>query len=457
MDSNQIAKTLEQLLEELSPEMINEMSEEDILNFRVKLNPYGRIIQSSDKILNFSFTNLKEEYIKKLVMTGMIGYLNAACNEYKCPDGHPLIDVYSYVKNPEIFEDSYKNWTMTDKITEEIAHNKAMMEKRVIIKEFLEDMFQYNPNTHVRSVYKPNPKDIARNIIDTPAANLAVAELSKRDMEFREKMIEYDRLQKLIAMKESAGEKVDEELANLVAKKLIIPGLHYKNVDFENWSQEDRNLLNTVSNMIPPADIFSKFKNYYEINYDKLREAVLHLYCDKAEFDIALLPYSMHDSQEEAEDFKQKHRDEVITDIFSATSGKWNFFAPFSKVRESMKFFNKDTAVLEGIATQIEADAKIGSELLKNKIKLQKQKNIIESGPDAELFSDWRKKNSVLKDMKAITLDDDDRIVNEAPDDGIAVNVFRIGDGGMMKKDHFYTKAVAPVEMPNELPGPSSK
>ena len=460
MTTQQIANDIEKLLEELDTEAIQDMTEEELLSLRSKLNPYGRIIEGSDNYLNFSYTNLEENYQKKLLMTGMIGYLNTACNEYHVPDGHPVIDVYDYYKNPTLIDEYAKNWgskdketdelVKTEKIIKEIEDNKAWMQKRIIIKQFLEHCFQYNPDVHVRSSYKPQPKDIARNVIDTPAANLAIAELSKRDVKFREQMLEYDRVQKMIAMKRSIGEEPSPELTELVAKKLVLPGQHYKNADYESWKEEDKNLLHTVCNMIPPADIFQKFRNYYEINYDKLREAVLYLYCDKPQLDIAICPHSWHSSDEEASDFKKKHSGEVITDVITAHSGKWNFVAPFKHVRESMKFFNKDTAVLEAITEQIEKDAKIGAELVKNTIKQKKKQNIEQEGPDDDLFKKWKSENTTLKDMKAITLDDDDIIMNEAPLDSIAVKVFRIGDTGL-ESDHFYTRAEAP-ELPSEGP-----
>lgn len=100
-------------------------------------------------------------------------------------------------------------------------------------------------------------------------------------------------------------------------------------MDFSKWSTEDKNALRTACEMIPPVDIFGKFKHYYEVNYDKLREAVMYLYCEKPDFDIAINPYSWHNTRDEAEKFQKKHRSEVISDIIIADSGKWNLFAPF--------------------------------------------------------------------------------------------------------------------------------
>lgn len=455
-DSKNLADELENILNELTPENIDQLSEEQLLSYRQKLNVYGRVIQGSDHYLTFSYTNLSEKYIEKLMLTGLIGYLNTACDEWNLPDGMPRLSVYDYVKNPSKLDKLTEGWGNTPDIVKNIEDNKKWMEKRVIVKEFLEDMFQYNPDNHIRSAYKPSPRDIARGVIDTPAANLAISELSKKDAEFREQMYEYDRVQKLIAMKEKSDETIDSALANLVSKKLVIPDQHYKTMDYSTWTAEDKNLLSTVCGMIPPADIFGKFRNYYESNYDRIREAVLHLYCDKPDFDIAICPHDWHETVDEVDEFQKKHRGEVIAEILKADSGKWNFHAPFAKVRDSMKFFNENTVVLEEITKQIESDSKLGGELMKNRIKQQKKKNIEDAGEDAEIFTQWRKNNTVLKDMNAITISKDDLLPDDTPEDGICVPVFRIKDG-KMDKTHFFTKAEAPLEQENNgMPSSSS-
>jgi hypothetical protein len=446
--SQKLAKSLEDLLNELTPEALEGLTEEELIEYRKLLNPYGRTIQGADKHLTFSFTNLSEKYIQKLNMTGMIGFLNQMCDEWKIPDaGIPTVAVSDYLKDPSLITSFSKNWTITDKMARDIETNKQQMAKRVIVKEFLNDMFQYNPNVHVKSVYKPNIKDTARGVIDTPAANLAISQLKKKDAKFREQMLEFDRVQKLVAMKEGKGEVVDESIANLVAKKLVLPEYHYMTRNYEGAAVEDINLIRTVNNMIPPADIFHRYQIYYETNYDKLREAVLHLYSDKPDFDIAINPYDWHDSEEDAATFQKKHSSEVITDILKADSGKWNFFAPFAKVRESMKYFNEKTLILEEIASQIEEDAKIGEELMKNRIRIQKQKNIDEDGPDDEYFKKWRAENNSLKDMGALTINEESYADEECPDDGIQVDIFSTKDG-VFEKDRMYTKAVAPTALP---------
>lgn len=451
-EEEKLADELEKILSEINDETLAKLDMEDIMQLRKKLNPYGRTIEGSDKWLTFSFTNLREKYMEKLLMTALIGYLNRACDEWHVPDGIPVIPVYDYVKDPNKITDFAKEWKVDEAMEKNIIENAEWMKKRVIVKEFLEEMFQFNPDEHIRSAYKPNYKDLDRSVIETPAANIAIRELSKKDAEFNQQRIEYDRIQNLRHMKSKVDEKLDPLVDELVSKQLMLPEQHYTQMDFSTWSHEDKNVLYTVCNMIPPADIFYKFTNYYENNYDKIREAVLYLYCEKPDLDIAINPYQWHDDENSAIEFQKKHRNEVITDIIKAYSGKWNFFAPFAKVHNTVKFFNEKTKVLEEMTKQIESDQKLGADLMKKKIIKKKKKNIKEVGPETDVFKKWKESNSLLKDLGAETPNKDSYAVDEIPDDAIQVDVWKVAKGGLeLKKEHFFSKAEPPSFIEEDL------
>jgi len=421
--SETAAKQLSKLLEELSEESINKLTDEEVLELRKQLNPYGRTIEGSNKILTFSYTDLQFEYVKKLIVTTMIGFLNRMCDEWRVPDGIPVVPVYEYLKEPNKLDDFEKTLQKPELMRNSLNENKMNMQKRIAIKEFLEDMFQYNPDIHVRSAYKPNPLDPERNILETPAAHLAINRLKASDADFKEKMLVYEREELL--KKKNNGEKKQEGEKKQVS-------------DF----------VKQVTEFIPPRDVFHRFQYYYDSNYEELRQIVGDLYCDKSEFETAINPYDWHDNEEDAEKFINKHKDEVISSIIKAHSGKWNIFAPYKKVRESMRFFNKKTAVLEEIAKQIESDAKMGSELMKKRIKIKKKKNIAESGPDNDAFLKWKSQNSKLAELGVDSLKPED--YDECPMDALEVPVFRVTDGGAkIEKDVFYTEAVPP-EIPDE-------
>jgi hypothetical protein len=399
------------------------MSDTEVLEMRKKLNPYSTSIQTSDKVLCFSYTDLGGTYLRKILTTAMIGFLNRMCDEWQVPTGVPVIPVYDYVKDPELlneFENGLKD--PTSQLLDEIKENKKMMAKRVIVKEFLEEYLQYNPDIHVRSGYRPNPKDLDRDILETPAAKLAIHELKEKDSLFKEQMHQYE-IDKLIQEKAMLDEVSTSEKVKPPEKIMT-------------------DVTKQITEMIPSRDLFHRFNHYYETNYEELQTIVEDLYCEKPCFETAINPYGMFDTDEDADKFIQKHRDEVISTIFKSHCGKWNIISPFKKVRESVKFFNKNTEVLEQIADQIEKDAKLGAELMKKRIKVQKKKNIAIEGADDPEFVKWKATNKTLKDMGAETLNEKD-LEDECPDNVLEVPVFRIGKGGQdMKVTKFYTEVV---------------
>lgn len=419
------AEELENLLSSIDEEMLEKMSDDEVLEMRKKLNPYSTSIKTDDKVLCFSYTDLGGSYLRKIITSAMIGFLNRMCDEWNVPTGVPVVPVYDYIKDPgklDEFERGLKD--PSKQLLDDIAANKKMMEKRVIVKEFLEEYFQYNPDIHVRSGYHPNTKDPDRTILDTPAAKLAIYELSKKDATFKEQYRQYE-INKLIQDKaQEEGVVISDEDKVKPNEKIIT------------------DVTKQITEMIPPRDLFHRFNHYYDTNYEELQSIVEDLYCEKPCFETAVNPYGVFNTDEDADKFIQKHRDEVISTIFKAHCGKWNIISPFKQVRESVKFFNKNTEVLEQIADQIEKDAKLGAELMKKRIKVQKKKNIAIEGADDPEFIKWKATNKTLKDMGADTLNEKD-LEDECPDDALEVPVFRIGKGGQqMKVTKFYTEVV---------------
>jgi hypothetical protein len=431
MSSESAAKQLTKLLDELDEDSLSKMSDSEVLELRKQLNPYGRTIEGSNKILTYSYTDLQFGYTKKIITTTMIGFLNRMCDEWRVPDGIPVVPVYDYVRDPTKLDEFEKSLYDPEIMRNQLDENKENMKKRVIIKEFLEDMFQYNPDTHVRSAYKPNLKDDDRDVLDTPAAHLAIYELKRTDPDFNEAMILYNR-EKLLREKGENADENSKSVSTVKPSDKIVTAV-----------------TKQVSEMIPPTDIFHRFQYYYDSNYEELRDIVTDLYCDKPCFETAINPYEWHDNDEDAEKFINKHRDEVISTIFKAHSGKWNIFSPYKKVRDSMKYFNKKTAVLEEIAKQIESDARMGSELMRKRIKIKKKKNIAEVGPDDEAFLNWKAQNNKLKDMGAEGIKPSEYENQDEIDDALEVPVFRLSNGGTkLEKTMFYTEAVTP-ELPD--------
>jgi len=444
------AERIDKYLQFLNDKDLAKIPEEKILEMRKSLNPYGRTIAGSDNFLNFSITQITHEYYKKLITTAFIGFLNRMCDEWKVPTGVPVVSVYEFLDDPTKLDTPT---LVTEKGNTSLAYdyefNRQWMQKRIIVKEFLEEMFQFNPDEHVRSAYRPNYKDESRKPLDTMAARIAVNHAVNKDKELANAKATHDDAKGVITKKVKRIIKSKDGKTRTIVKEVPIEPTNPEPVaptnpeKLDTAKPVDKNLYSTVTNMIPPADVFARFKNYLSENYEELRNAVLALYCEKPEFELAINPYSWHDTREKAEAFKKQHADEVIAEVFTAESGKWNFFDSFKKQRESVNFYNKNTIILEEMVKQIERDERLGQDLMAKRIEKEKKKNIIESGPDAENFAQWRKENSEISKMGAKHIGD--MADPDMPDDSVQVDVWRIAKGGVeLTKDKFYSMSEAP-------------
>jgi hypothetical protein len=445
------AERIELYLKALNNEDLSKLDQEKILEMRKRLNPYGRTIAGAEKFINFSITQITHEYWKKFITTAMVGFLNRMCDEWKVPAGVPVVSVYEYLEKPNLLETPQLAFDKNNtKVINDYEFNRKWMDKRVIVKEFLEEMFQFNPDEHVRSAYRPNYKDENRKPLDTMAARLAVSHVCRKDANFRNEKMLHDSVQgvktkkvkRIIKSRDGKTREVIREVPVDLPPPTPVAPTDPNHIETNNM--KDPSVTSTVTNMIPPHDIFGRFKMYHTENYEELREAVLALYCEKPEFELAINPYCVKDTKEDAELFKKQHADEVIAEVFTVETGKWNFFDSFKKQRESVNFYNKNTIILEEMVKQIERDERLGQDLMAKRVEKEKAKNIVEAGPDAENFKKWVEENSELTKMGAKYIGD--MVDEDAPEDAIEVPVWKIAKGGLeLTKDQFYSQAEAPT------------
>lgn len=464
--SDDIQKLYEELLNG-DDSALNDINEDQLDQLRKKINPYGQTIEGANAFCNLSVTNLSERYMKKLHVTGLIGFLYRMLNEWRVPDGVPVTSVHEYLKDPtqmDLTADELKR--ATDKQKQEYAENKEFMEKyRLPVAMFLEHVFQFNPDEHVRSSYRPNAGDPTRKSVNTPAGKRAVEHLKKTDKKFRAEQDKQDRINKVRKTKTKVV-RIKDKKGNVKIIKKEVP------IDDEKTTPErpswlntpkisellnsmdpalrgnavDPLLDNTVREFIPPQDLFHRYDYYLQSNYEAIRDAVNDLYCDKPDLEFAINPYSWSETMEEAEKFKRKHKNEVLTDIHTCTSSKWNILGPFKQNRERINFYNEKTAVLEEILRQTESDARLGAELMKKRIKKKKLQNIKEAGADDPAFVKFRKENQgTLESMGAEAVNIGDMATDDCPDDAVEADVLTFSAGGRnLKTSKVYIEAEAP-------------
>lgn len=399
--------------------LIDNLTDDQIIELRKKINPYGRTIQGQKTLTCLSITNLQEQYMKRFLMTGLISFLYRKCDEYDLDDGEPvesmddgktfMIKYNNAIKEAqkavlyvEDFEKSeIKEDSLDFKQKSELLKNKRSIErglgfkKRLIIRQFLDDNFSFNPDKHVKSAYSDNPLDPERNM---PSK---------------------------LAVDSSLTKKYNDSHA---------------------------------ANHIPPVDVFHRWNYFLDTNYEEIRCAVKDLYCEKPDLEFAVLPYDQFDTEEDAKKFVQKHKKEVIADILTLHNSKWNLMGSFKKNRERINFYNEKTSVVEQIFKQIETDKKVGAELMRKRVKRKKVKNKEEYGPEVpKMFDEYSKLKAGDMEMlgaENLSKEREKELLKEGktylsnpnhedcPFDSVQVDVFDFRKGGdNVKKSEFFTKA----------------
>lgn len=448
----------------LDANLVDNLTDEQVTELRKKLNPYGRTLEGSGKLTCLSITNLSEQYMKRFLMTSLIGFLYRQVDEYELDEGEPTCPMddfdafmlnYSEAEAKAVaskdwlikFEEDTKDTKEKDLTIEQQAsrleHKRNVergegFKKRLIVRQFMDSLFQFNPDRHVRSAYSNNPLDPER--------------------------VKPEHVKEKTTKKVIVGKSGKELTVEKASESNEEPPTPVSTPD----STSSRSTSNFVKH-IPPLDTFHRWTYYTDSNYEEIRNAVQDLYCEKPDLEFAINPYDQFESNEDAEKYVQKHKNEVIADVLTLTNGKWNLCGSFKKNRDRINFYNERTTVIEEIFKQIETDKKLGADMMRKRVRRKKQKNVEECGPDPEEFLKYKKNHpsaiesmgteNVLKDDKADTTEDKVtfQVHEECPYDSVQVDVFDFRKGGQsVTKSEFFTQAEDPQQI--SAPGaPTSK
>jgi hypothetical protein len=362
------------------------LNDEEIFEMLKKANPYSANIPNttgkSERNASFSYTNMRMDFMKELVTTGMIGYLFQRCMIYEVPEEVRPISIAEYLKGGDAVCQP-PSFVTDNVLKEKYRMMHETMKERVIVYKFLKDVFQYNPDKHVRSSWYPVKDDENRELIGTNAARVALAT-------------------KNTVRKINKDQDHNPEMSDLPdAAKTAELG------------QTD----NPVYEVIPPADHYEAFKNYFEDNYDDMVKAVYNITGSRPDIDMAINVYDTHNTTAEAEKFRNDHIDEVIAGIYNVPTNAWSVLAPYAANKEKEDFFNRETMHLKGMLDSREEKEKLAKDMLKKRIHKKKVANVRANGPDSDKFKAWAKQNTTNAD----SFGKEYKELDPAIDDGWAV------------------------------------
>jgi len=400
-----------------NPELLFEknLTDEQLIEIQNKISPYKSFCSKEledpnyKKILVCSYTNLREEYLKKLLMTSLIGFIFQIKNEYEVeksiqlfsPNNDKKITIVDKLLAAAIDEDTISELLeLKSELTKDIEIPETSCKE--IINHFLHDLFKFDPNKHVKSASVDETK-IEEEVVSICGNSIYVDKQDPSRIPYKSLLLQ--NINKLPDHNEAYSVIMEnQENYNAVCRVLS----DNKLLESTQMAISNRDAFSTylmplrqnsevmpAMEIIPPRDTFHRWSYYTQVNYEELRRVTSSLYLDKPDIEFAIGAWTTFEGEEKEVDaeftkYCQMHQSEFVSDIKAIQFGNWTLLGDFKKNREKINFYNKNTEALKRILDRYEDDKKLGMELMKNRIRQKKAKNIAEDGPDAEGLSQYK-------------------------------------------------------------------
>jgi hypothetical protein len=483
----------------LNPELV---SNDQLIELQKKLNPYINLTNNEERqIAACSYTNLREDYIRRFTITSLVSFIFQVLHEHEVPKEKLIF------KNEKINSPCFTIKELKDKLSalqlvlseaEDAEIEEIKLKKDLNMKELLEedstDNIYSNLNKKIYSLEEkkigliftlthmikefgvvadtkitsikdvackyPGIKDIIKNKKPSNKEFNIIPESQAKDIinDFLIRWLSFDpsyhireghNLDKIKTEVKKAIDGQDitidpEDPGHLTIESLrskIVPtkedamNLEYLFKDKRACSSainiiRDANLYEPIKymlssddtidrfkqylmplqklklNNIPPQDTFHRWNYFTEVNYEEIRTITECLYPERPDLDWAVAIWTTFKGTDEEldkqfNDYCQKHQDELPSSIRSIEIGKWTLLGDFKENRKNLQFYNKNTEVLKRIIDRHTEDKKIGTELMRNRVRQVKAKNIEEEGPDAPGLKNY--KSAVSSDGKDLS------------------------------------------------------
>ena len=470
-----------------NPEVVHDLSPEETIELQKYLNPNMNIATENKTYANLSIVNWTEEYMRKLLMTSLIGYLYRLQTEYEPEEEIEasrlnMEESLKQIQDP----DSPAGKTARKNIMSEHAKHSELLRKtaRRLILKFLNRNFNFNPDNHLRGAQSENKADPERKpkadaIREACAIATRANTIDTKLSNNPEKTYQYLRMNLLKTyqttvectqtLRQVIGVILDPD-ASLADKQGILMKKYKFLVGVCTDMKKIVEPLSTADTLSawqvdPPVDVFHQFNRYMTNHYEQLREVCAALYNEKPDIEYSVIFYRAFDSAEAAANHRNQHESGFRAEVLTIENVGVTLIGPFKENRGRVQFYNKNVEVMKRMMEQMETDHKLGKDLMEKKVKKQKKRNIQQDGPDAAGLRDYSKAMNIIQDLgakKVLTREEQD-ILNtakavrddaEVPEDAIQVDLFfpkTNADGEVeLSKTKFYTAAEAPLHLESE-------
>jgi hypothetical protein len=279
-----------------------------------------------------------------------------------------------------------------------------------IIQKFLNNWLRYDPNIHIRSNKKSELSSIetirvgkAKVKVDTADPKRITLAALCRDAP--PPLPEHEEALKIIMESQSS---YNAAVAILRSDDLLDSVL--TSVSDDNARTAFMAYLLPVSKSSPvraateivPQDTFHRWNYYAEVNCEKLRTVTETLYPERPEMDFCLAVWDTFEGDEKEvqaafDKYCQRYQDEIRRPIKMVQLRQYAFLADFAENRKNVQFYNKNTEVLKRILDRHADDQRVGADLMRNRVRQTKARNVAESGPDAPGLAGYKRNASENK------------------------------------------------------------
>lgn len=405
--------------EEEKISLINKLDPEIIVALRNFKNPYRKpIYKSKNKILAFSFINMPKEYIKQMMMTAMVGFMYKMAIEFQHKSAESLpsevegdlgVEI-SELKKKYIFEKPvafYENSTTKEDQAKYFLVKKRKFEKLLNdlitpLKNARESADYYKTEEYIMKKNKLEKDEEYFNeeirICNKEIKNLGIKEenilpdsigLDFND-ECRLREIAKEKL-KIKETKEEREEKIQDYVLDFLDHFFHFdPNNHVRTGYMPNYDEKIRNKIKNNPEqfdydssgklivtdkfeeyLIPPRDTFYSFNNYFDANYEYIRQATDDIY-GATGFESAILPYDTFDSEEDYKKWIDKYRKEINATVSDVKMMHWTYTEPFAGNRQNIKTGDDKMRIIDSIIEQTKRDEKLAENIMKKRTKKMK-------------------------------------------------------------------------------------
>lgn len=256
-----------------------------------------------------------------------------------------------------------------------------------VIEGFLKNFFEYDPTIHVKSAHD------GKNIVTDADPERVAPEI------LREPVRVPPDLKSEIAILSTDASTLGAARAVLCNPE-IVPAIRRLLDEPEKFRPlilpiGTESKARPAIDVVPPEDTFHRWEFYTNVNYEELRTVVQSLYGEKPDFEWAIAPWEMYQGSEKEvnekfERFCKKHEDNAPSSFHALDFGAWTLMGSFKQNRDRLTYYNAKTAIIKRIMERHEEDERLGADLMRKRVKVEKAKNIREAGPDAPGLKEYR-------------------------------------------------------------------